>query len=303
MGTLDGRVAIVTGAGRGIGRAHALLLAAEGASVVVNDIGAEWDGVGADERPAQKVVDEISAAGGQAVANHDDVSSWKGAADLVQAAVDTYGKLDVLVNNAGFLRDRMSFSTEEEDWDEVVRVHLKGHFAPCRHAAAHWRDRSKGGQEVSGRIVNTTSEAGLFGNVGQANYSAAKAGIVGMTLVLARELVKYGVTVNAIAPRARTRMTTRTFEGFGRAEEGKFDQWDPHNVAPTIAWLAGPDAGHVTGQVFVVWADRLYLMEGWHRVATLAKGDDRWTPAELAARSRELFGERSPGLPPTGFGL
>ena len=303
MGTLDGKVAVVTGAGRGIGREHALLLAAEGARVVVNDLGTEWDGSGVDDQPAQLVVDEITAAGGTAVANDADVASWDGARQMVDQAVETYGDLNILVNNAGFLRDRMSFSTEESDWDEVIRVHLKGHFAPCKHAATYWRERSKGGDAIYGRIINTTSEAGLFGNVGQANYSAAKAGIVAMTIVLARELSKYGVTANTIAPRARTRMTTRTFEGFGAGTPGQFDQWDPANLAPAIAWLAGPDAAEVTGQVLVVWADRIYLMEGWHRVGTLVKGDERWTPAELGARYRELFGDRSSGAPPTGFGL
>jgi NAD(P)-dependent dehydrogenase (short-subunit alcohol dehydrogenase family) len=302
MGTLDGKVAIVTGAGRGIGRGEALLLAAEGAKVVVNDLGTEWDGVGKDDRPAQQVVDEIVAAGGEAVANYDDVASWDGARALIAQAVDTFGDLNVLVNNAGILRDKMAFNFDEDDWDSVIRVHLKGHFAPSRFAVEHWRAQGKAGKPVYGRIVNTSSESGLFGNAGQVNYAAAKAGIASMTIVLAREMKKYGVTVNAIAPRARTRMTTATFDGFGAPKEGEFDQWNPDNIAPTVAWLASPAAADVTCQVLVVWADRVYLMQGWHLVNALEKGD-RWTVKELSDRSDELFKGTNSDVPPMGFGF
>jgi NAD(P)-dependent dehydrogenase (short-subunit alcohol dehydrogenase family) len=303
MGTLDGKVAIVTGAGRGIGRGEAMLLAAEGAQVVVNDLGGEWDGTGADSRQAQLVVDEIAAAGGEAVPNYDDVASWDGAQRLVQQAVDTFGRLDALINNAGILRDKMSFNMDEDDWDAVVRVHLKGHFAPSRFAAAYWREQVKSGQAVSGRIVNTASESGLFGQAGQANYSAAKAGIASMTIVLARELKKYGVTVNCIAPRARTRMTSGTFEGFGEPEEGTFDQWDPDNIAPIVGFLASDAAAGISGQVLVVWADRVYRMSGWSVVNSIEKGD-RWTVAELIEKKGELFsGEYGGKIPKMGFGL
>jgi NAD(P)-dependent dehydrogenase (short-subunit alcohol dehydrogenase family) len=301
MGSLDGKVAIVTGAGRGIGRGEALLLAAEGAKVVVNDLGTEWDGAGNDDRPAQQVVDEIVASGGEAAANYDDVASWDGARSLVQQAIGTFGDLNILVNNAGILRDKMLFNMDEDDWDSVIRVHLKGHFAPSRFAVEHWRTQGKAGEPVYGRIINTSSESGLFGNAGQANYAAAKAGIASVTIVLAREMKKYGVTVNAIAPRARTRMTTATFGGFGEPKEGEFDQWSPDNVAPTVAWLAGPSAADVTGQVVVVWADKVYLMQGWHQVNAIEKGD-RWTVKELADHRDELFEGASTDVPPMGFG-
>jgi 3-oxoacyl-[acyl-carrier protein] reductase len=290
MGMLDGRVAVVTGAGRGIGRGEALALAGQGAQVVVNDL---------DEQLAQQVVDEVVAAGGTAVANRDDVSSWEGAQRLVDEAVDSWGRLDVLVNNAGNLRDKMSFNLTEDDWDSVIAVHLKGHFATAHAAANHWRGRAKAGEQVSGRIVNTTSEAGLFGNPGQANYAAAKAGIAALTVVLARELERYGVTANAIAPRARTRMTEQIFAGLER-EEGGFDLADPGNIGPFVAWLASDAASHVSGQVFVVWGGAVQLVRSWEVVGMIDAGDRPWEPEELTDATKELFTRRDPGVPPFG---
>ena len=302
MGSLDGKVAIVTGAGRGIGRCEALLLASEGAKVVVNDLGGDWAGEGKDDRPAQQVVDEIKAAGGEAAANYDDVGSWEGAQKLVRQAIDTFGELNILVNNAGILRDKMSFNMDESDWDSVIKVHLKGHFAPTRFAGAYWREQSKAGKPVTGRIINTSSEAGLFGNAGQANYAAAKAGIAAMTVVFARELQRYGVTANAIAPRARTRMTEGTFS-VPTAGEGEFDVWAPDNVAPIVAWLATDAAGDVSGQVFVVFGGQVHVMAGWDAAGTLQKDNAGWSIEELAANKGKLFAAHPSGVPPFGFGM
>ncbi len=291
MGALDGKVAIVTGGGRGIGRGEAMLLAAQGAKVVVNDLGDEADAV----------VDEIAAAGGTAVANHDDVASWSGAERLVGQAVDTWGRLDVLVNNAGILRDAMSFNMTEDEWDAVINVHLKGHFAPCHFAAKHWRARAKAGDDnVSGRIVNTASESGLFGNAGQANYAAAKAGIASMTIVLARELQKYGVTVNCIAPRARTRLTATVA---GAEDYMSGPEWDPENIAPMVAFLATDAAADVSGQVFVVWGPKVHVMRGWSLVNSVDRGEGRWTVDELVQRKDELFAQSTSQIPPMGFGF
>jgi NAD(P)-dependent dehydrogenase (short-subunit alcohol dehydrogenase family) len=302
MGTLDGKVAIVTGAGRGIGRGHALALAAEGAAVVVNDIGVALDGSeGIQSEPADEVAAEIRAAGGHAMAHHDDVASWSGGESLVEAAVDAFGRVDVLVNNAGVLRDAMSFTMDEDSWDAVVRVHLKGHFSPSRAAIIHWRERYKAGHESGGRIVNTVSEAGLYGGTGQANYVAAKAGIAGMTIGLAREVKRYGVTVNAIAPRARTRMTETVLGDYGAPPAEGFDEWDPDNVGPVVAWLAGPSAAGITAQVFVVFGGRIHLMSGWDLVGEIEQ-DHRWTVDEIAARADELFGDRWRSTPRMGFG-
>jgi NAD(P)-dependent dehydrogenase (short-subunit alcohol dehydrogenase family) len=300
MGMLDGKVAIVTGAGRGIGREEALLLAAEGANVIVNDVGASRTGEGADVHPAEQTVQDIKSAGGEAALNTDDVSSWTGAESLVQQAVDTWEKLDILVNNAGILRDKMSFNMDESDWDDVIRVHLKGHFAMSHFAAVHWRNRSKAGEDVSGRIVNTASEAGLFGNAGQANYGAAKAGIAAMTIILGRELARYGVTVNAISPRARTRMTEDLFGEMAKAEEGKFDAFAPENVAPLVTFLASDAAADVNGQNFVVFGASVWVMQGWKAAGEL-KRDTRWTPKELADNKSKLFAQHDPGLPPFTF--
>jgi NAD(P)-dependent dehydrogenase (short-subunit alcohol dehydrogenase family) len=296
---LDGKVAIVTGAGRGIGREESLLLASEGAKVIVNDVGASVSGEGGDKHPAEEVVELIKKAGSDGAVNSSDVSSWQGAKDLVDQAVDTFGSLDILVNNAGILRDKMSFNMDESDWDDVIRVHLKGHFAPSHHAAVYWRGKSKAGEQVSGHIINTASEAGLYGNAGQANYSAAKAGIASMTWVLARELERYGVTVNSISPRARTRMTENLFGEMAKAKEG-FDEWDPRNVAQLVTFLASDEASDVTGQNFVVFGGNVWVMGGFHPVGEIHR-DSMWSPSELAASKGELFKGISSGIPKFSF--
>ncbi|MEJ5255745.1 MAG: SDR family oxidoreductase [Acidimicrobiales bacterium] len=258
----EGRVCIVTGAGRGIGREHALMLAAHGARVVVNDLGGSMSGEGASAGPAQEVVEEIRAAGGEAVANTSDVSDWDGAAELIQQAIDEFGRLDVLVNNAGILRDRMLVNMTEAEWDAVIKVHLKGTAGPSHHAAAYWRDRSKAGDEVDARIINTSSPSGLYGNPGQTNYGAAKAGIAAFTIIASMELARYGVTVNAIAPAALTRMTENL--GMGQAPEEIKQQLAPRWIAPIVTWLASSESRHVTGRVFDVSGRRLGVAEGWH---------------------------------------
>ena len=290
MGVLDGKVAVITGAGRGIGRGEALLFASEGARAVVNDVGAAWDGTGADDRPASLVVDEIAAAGGEAVAHHEDISEEAGAASLVAQAIDAFGRLDVAVNNAGILRDRMVFNMPVEDWDAVIKVHLRGHFLVTRAACAHWRERSKAGEQVSGRIVNTSSTSGILGMAGQSNYGAAKAGIAALTQIVAMEMARYGVTVNAIAPGARTRMTENTF-GQLTVPEGQFDALAPENVAPMVAYLSSDAAAHITGQVFGVTGGLVQLYQGWTPVSQIEKAE-RWEVAELADRIGELFGGR-----------
>lgn len=296
MGRFDGKVAIVTGAARGVGRAHAMLLASEGAKVIVNDLGGEWDGSGADTRPAQQTVDEITAAGGQASANYDNVASWEGGQNLIKQALETYGDLHILINNAGILRDRTVFNMTEQEWDAVIEVHLKGHFVPTRFASAYWRDKAKSsGQPANGRVVFTSSEAGLFGNGGQANYAAAKAGIASFGIVVSREMSKYGVTANTIAPRARTRLTEGTFGEF--KQEGAFDSWAPENISPWVAYLCSDAAAHITGQTFIVGGGEVDLVQGWTVVGKLEK-DERWTIDELEKRSKDLFGSRSTDTPP-----
>ncbi|WP_455354330.1 SDR family oxidoreductase [Streptomyces sp. SYSU K217416] len=301
-GLCAGRVVIVTGAGRGLGRAHALAFAAEGAKVVVNDLGVGLDGAGASASPAQQVVDEIVAGGGEAVAHAGDIATSEGAASLVSAAVDTFGRLDTLVNNAGFLRDRMLVNLEEDDWDAVMRVHLKGHFLPLKYAAAHWRAEAKAGRTPVARIVNTSSGAGLLGSVGQGNYAAAKAGIVGLTLVAAAEMARYGVQVNAIAPAARTRMTEQTFaETMAAPAEGAFDAMAPENVSPLVVWLGSAASAGVTGRVFEAEAGRITVMEGWRPGPTKDKGA-RWTPAEAGETAIKLLAQSEPPQPVYGAG-
>jgi NAD(P)-dependent dehydrogenase (short-subunit alcohol dehydrogenase family) len=288
-GVVEGRVVIVTGAGNGIGRAHALLFAQEGAKVVVNDLGGSRDGSGTSAGPAQQVVDEIKAAGGDAVANTDDISSWDGAERLVNQAVESFGRLDVLVNNAGILRDRMLTNMSEAEWDAVISVHLKGTFAPTRHAVAYWRDRSKAGEQVDARVINTTSPSGLFGNVGQTNYGAAKAGIAGFTVIAAQELARYGVTVNAIAPTALTRMT-EDLMGLQTEDEKMKASLAPENISPLVVWLASPEAAGVTGRVFGVWGNRISVAEGWVYGPSTDR-EERWMPGELTEVLPQLVAE------------
>lgn len=292
-GICAGRVVVVTGAGRGLGRAHALAFAAEGARVVVNDLGVGLDGVPGPDSPAVAVVAEIRAAGGEAVAHGGDIATTEGAASLIRTAVETYGRLDTLVNNAGFLRDRMLVNLDEDDWDAVLRVHLKGHFLPLKHAAAHWRAEARAGRTPVARIVNTSSGAGLLGSVGQGNYSAAKAGIIGLTLVAAAELARYGVQVNAVAPAARTRMTERTFAETMAAPAAGFDAMAPENVSPLVVWLGSAACTGVTGRVFEAEGGRITVMEGW-RPGPGADRGARWTPAEAGEATLKLLAEAEP---------
>jgi NAD(P)-dependent dehydrogenase (short-subunit alcohol dehydrogenase family) len=284
---LDGRVAVITGAGRGIGREHALLFAAEGATVVVNDLGGDWHGLGADAAPAQQVAHEVQAAGGEALANGEDVADFDGAGRLIAAAIERYGRLDVLINNAGILRDRFLVNMSPDEWDGVIRVHLRGHFCTLRHAAAHWRERSKAGESFDAAVVNTASPVGLtLQNLGQINYAAAKAGIAAMTQVAAAELGRYGVRVNCIAPGARTRMTVQTpgLEGMVAEPEGAdaFDRMDPGNVSPLVAYLASAECS-ATGDVFAVSGGRVERLVGWSSGERLLDLDRRPTVAEVAA--------------------
>ncbi|MBX6387839.1 MAG: SDR family oxidoreductase [Frankia sp.] len=302
-GICEGRVVVITGAGGGIGRAHALAFAAEGAKVVVNDLGGARDGTGASAGPAQAVVDEIRAAGGEAVANTEDISTWEGSRALIQQAIDTFGGLDVLVNNAGILRDKMLVNMTEEMWDAVIRVHLKGTFGSAHHAAAYWRDRAKAGEANDARIINTSSPSGIFGNQGQTNYGAAKAGIAAFTIIASQELARYGVTVNAIAPTALTRMTEDL--GFVQAQlQERPDGWNPlapENISPLVVWLGSPLSKDVTGRVFSVTGGTISVAEGWVNGPTVSR-EGRWEPGELteivpdlvakAAPNADMFGNR-----------
>jgi len=292
-GICDGRVVIVTGAGRGLGRAHALAFAREGAKVVVNDLGVAADGSGEDRTPAQQVVDEIRAAGGEAVTDASDVADFEQAGRLVAAALEAFGRLDVVVNNAGFVRDRMFVSCSEEEWDAVVRVHLRGHFCVSRRACDHWRAESKSGRAVDARIVNTSSGAGLQGSVGQSAYAAAKAGIAALTLVQAAELARYGITANAIAPSARTRMTEGPFADMMRKPEHGFDAMDPANVSPLVVWLGSAESREVTGQVFEVAGGAISVADGWRTGPRVDKGA-RFAPDEVGAAVRDLLAKAVP---------
>ncbi|WP_433757554.1 SDR family oxidoreductase [Nocardia sp. CA-135398] len=288
-----GRIVIVTGAGRGIGRAHALAFAAAGARVVVNDLGSALDGAATGETPAEQVVAEIKALGGEAVANGDDVADWDGARNLIRQAVDTFGGLDVLVNNAGFVRDRMLVNLGEDEWDAVIRVHLKGHFATMRHAIEYWRGESKAGRPVDARVINTSSGAGLQGSVGQSNYGAAKAGIAGLTLTAAAEFARYGVTVNAIAPSARTRMTETVFAETMAAPEDGFDAMAPENVSPIVVWLGSAQSAAVTGRMFEVEGGKVALADGWRHGTAVDRGA-RWNPAEIGPVVADLIAKSVP---------
>jgi len=291
-GICEGRVVIITGAGRGIGRAHALEFARQGAKVVVNDLGVslggERGGEGAAKGPADEVVDEIRAAGGEAVANGADISDFKQAGELVKQAIDTFGDLHVVVNNAGIVRDRMFVSCTEEEWDLTMKVHLKGHFAVSNNACAYWRNKSKGGDDPDARIINTSSGAGLQGSVGQSAYSTAKGGIATLTLVQATELARYGITSNAIAPSARTRMTEEVFADMMAKPEDGFDAMAPENVSPLVVWLGSSDSRDVTGRIFEVAGGKISVADGWRQGPEVDKGA-RWDPAEVGGAVREVI--------------
>jgi len=292
MGALDGRVAIITGSGRGIGREHALLFAQEGAKVVINDLGGAIDGSGDDRTAAEQVVDEIKEMGGEAVANADDVADWEGGQRLINAAIEAFGDLHVLVNNAGILRDRVLVNMTEQEWDAVIHVHLKGHFVPTRWAAAYWREQTKAGKTVKAAVVNTSSTSGLLGNPGQTNYGAAKAGIAAFSVISALELDRYGVRVNAIAPAARTRMTEAT-PGLGDIvqppdDPSKFDIWNPANISPLVAWLS-TEGCPASGKVFFVQGGKVQNFQPWTLKESIDK-DDRWTVAELQTEMKKLIG-------------
>jgi NAD(P)-dependent dehydrogenase (short-subunit alcohol dehydrogenase family) len=292
-GICEGRIVIVTGAGRGLGRSYALAFAREGAKVVVNDLGTSLAGEGRDTATAQKVVDEIRALGGEAVANGDDVSDWEGAGRIVKAAVEAFGSLDVVVNNAGVVRDRMFVSATPEEWDATMKVHLRGHFCVARHAVDYWRARAKQGQPVDARIINTASGAGLNGSIAQSAYAAAKGGIASLTLVQAAELGRYGITANALAPAARTRMTEQAFAEKMKKPDAGFDTQDPDNVAPAVVWLGSAQSRHVTGCVFELEGGKIMIADGWNDGPAVDKGA-RWAPSEVGAAVEQLLAQRRP---------
>jgi NAD(P)-dependent dehydrogenase (short-subunit alcohol dehydrogenase family) len=287
-GSCDGRVVIVTGAGRGIGAEHALEFARQGAKVVVNDLGGALDGSGTDVTPAQQIVDRIVGAGGEALASYDDVTDWDAAGRLVRTAIDGFGRLDTLVNNAGAVRDRMFVNMSADEWDASIRINMRGHFCPARHAAAYWRDEAKAGNPVDARIVNTSSGAGLMGSVGQANYGAAKAAIAALTLIQAAELARYGITANAIAPSARTRMTEAVFADMMAAVDGGFDAMSPANIAPLVVWLGSNESADVSGRVFEVEGGKISVADGWQHGTAVDRGR-RWAPGEIGAAVRDLL--------------
>ena len=295
VGLCEGRVCLVTGAGRGIGREHSLMLAAQGAKVVVNDLGGSMDGVGHEAGPAQQVVDEIVALGGEAVANTDDISDWSGAEKLVQQAITSFGRLDVLINNAGILRDRMLTNMSEAEWDAVIKVHLKGTAGPSHFAAAYWREQSKAGEAVDARIINTSSPSGIYGNIGQTNYGAAKAGIASFTIIAAMELARYGVTVNAIAPAALTRMTEGL--GMGQASDEQKQQMAPRWIAPIVVWLSSSESAAVSGRVFDISGRALSVSEGWHRGPTVEPLDD---PSLYGPLVEQLMADARPNADMSG---
>lgn len=297
MPSLDGKVAIVTGAGRGIGREHSLALAKAGAKVVVNDLGGSTAGEGSDTTPAQSVADEIKATGGEATANYDNVADFQGSANMVKQSVGDFGRLDILVNNAGILRDRMLVSMTEDEWDAVIAVHLKGHFAPTHHAATYWREQSKAGNQINGRVINTSSPSGVFGNVGQTNYGSAKAAIAAFTVIAAQELSRYGVTVNCLAPNARTRMTEDIFGGLPQPAEGEYDPLDPANISPVVVALSADDAQGITGQCFFIYGGVINVLKPWDVGQTISK-EGFWDPDELLMALKKEFPD---GIAPVGM--
>jgi NAD(P)-dependent dehydrogenase (short-subunit alcohol dehydrogenase family) len=297
MPSLEGKVAIVTGAGRGIGREHALALAKARAKIVVNDLGGSAHGEGSDQTPAQQVANEIKDSGGDATANYDNVADFQGAENMVKQAIGDFGRLDILVNNAGILRDRMLVSMSEEEWDAVIAVHLKGHFAPTHHAATYWRAQSKEGNPINGRVINTSSPSGVFGNVGQTNYGSAKGGIAAFTIIAAQELGRYGVTVNCLAPNARTRMTEDIFAGMPQPKEGEFDPLDPSNISPIVVALASDEAQNITGQVFFIYGGVINVLKPWD-VGTFLRTDTAWEPDSLLEELKSQFPD---GIQPQGM--
>jgi len=297
---LEGKVAVVTGSGRGLGRGEAIYLAKEGAKVVVNDVGGHFDGTGAGQGPADEVVAEIKAAGGEAVSNYSSVSDFQAAKGLLDTAIEKFGQLNIVVNNAGILRDRMLFNMSEEEWDAVIAVHLKGTWNCMRHACGYWREQHKAGNNLKGKFVNTVSDAGLLGNVGQTNYGAAKAAIAALSMIVGREMSRYGVVSNCVAPMARTRLTTEATPSMAglmgaAVPEGQFDMQDPDNMAPLVAFLSSDLADNLNGEVFRLMGNRVWMLRGWHNVDTIAKSEmSKWTPQELDGAIKGMVEKAGP---------